>query len=180
MKNILAFAGSNSSTSINFKLVKYTSSLLTGAETTVLNMVNYPFPMYSQDLEKESGFSNSLGELHTDIQNSDGLLISVNEHNGHLSAYFKNLIDWLSRFNRGFLKDKKICLLSASPGKGGGKRANDLANQLFTMMGAEVITTFVLPSFNANFDAENNLITDEELDSALKAALTLFLDRVNQ
>ena len=180
MKKILAFAGSNSTTSINFKLVKHACSLITGAEITVLNMVNYPFPMYSEDLEKESGFSNSLGELHADIKNSDGLLIAVNEHNGGLSAYFKNLIDWLSRFNRGFLKDKKVLLFSASPGKRGGKSANDSAKQLFTMMGAEVVTTFSLPSFHTNFDSEHNHITDEELNSALKTALNLFLDRVNQ
>ena len=94
MATILAFAGSNSSTSINFKLVRFTTSQLEGHKTQLLNMTNFPFPMYSEDHEKEHGFSNSLVELKNDIQGADGIIISVNEHNGGLSAYFKNLIDW--------------------------------------------------------------------------------------
>jgi chromate reductase len=180
MKKILAFAGSNSSTSINFKLVKYACSLVPDKEINLLNMTNYPFPMYSEDLEKKSGFSNSLGELHSDIQNSDGLLISVNEHNGNLSAYFKNVIDWLSRFNRDFIKGQKIFLMSASPGKRGGIGAKESAAQLFTRMGAEVVTTFSLPSFKDNFNLEEGRISNEELDEILKKELQTFLDRVSQ
>ena len=57
MAQILAFAGSNSSSSINFKMVKYTTDLIEGHGIELLNMVNYPFPMYSEDLEREKGFS---------------------------------------------------------------------------------------------------------------------------
>lgn len=117
MKTILAFAGSNSSSSINLQLVRYACSLVKEVETNVLNMVNYPFPMYSQDLEKESGFSNSLAELHEEIVEAVGLIVSVNEYNGNLSPYFKNLIDWLSRFDKDFVRGQKVFLMSASPGK---------------------------------------------------------------
>lgn len=85
---ILAFAGSNSSTSMNFKLVKHTASLIQEHKVKLMNMANYPFPMYSEDYEKENGFSNSLVELKNEIGNVDGLIISVNEHNGNPSAYF--------------------------------------------------------------------------------------------
>ena len=65
---ILAFAGSNSSTSINHQLVTYAASLLNGHETTVYKMTRYPFPMYSEDAEKNEGFSNSIVELVGDIK----------------------------------------------------------------------------------------------------------------
>ena len=117
MATILAFAGSNSSTSINYKLVKYTASLIENHKISRMNMANYPFPMYSEDLEKENGFSNSLVEIMKDIQNSDGLIISVNEHNSNVSAYFKNFLDWLSRLDKQFLNGKKVLLMSNSPGK---------------------------------------------------------------
>ena len=96
MAAILAFAGSNSSTSINFRLVKLTASLVQDHEVQVLNMANYPFPMFSEDVEKQEGYSNSLVELKHDIQNADGLILSVNEHNGNPSAYFKNVLYSLS------------------------------------------------------------------------------------
>ncbi len=105
---ILAFAGSNSSTSINYNFVKYTADLVSGAEVQVLNMANFPFPMYSEDYENSKGFSNSLMELRDDIKNSQGLIISVNEHNSNPSSYFKNLIDWLSRLERNFFEGKQV------------------------------------------------------------------------
>ena len=166
---ILAFAGSNSSTSINHQLVTYAASLLNGHETTVYKMTRYPFPMYSEDAEKNEGFSNSIVELVGDIKKVDALLISVNEHNGGLSAYTKNLLDWLSRFDRKFLDGKKAVLLSASPGKGGAKSALAQAAKTLPYFGAEVVDTFSLPSFYQNFN--EGKIVDPTLDAALKTKL---------
>ncbi|WP_340201964.1 NADPH-dependent FMN reductase [Ascidiimonas sp. W6] len=176
MPKLLAFAGSNSSTSINFKLVKYACSSLSEVDINLLNLMHYPFPMYSEDLEKSSGFSNSLNELLREIKEADGLLIAVNEHNGNLSAYFKNVLDWLSRLDKTFVKDKKIFLLSTSPGKRGAIGAQEIANQLLGRMQAEIISTFSLPSFKDNFDTDKECITDKKLDDELMNSLQIFLD----
>ena len=174
---ILAFAGSNSSNSINYKLVRYTSSLVDSHQVQLLNMANFPFPMYSEDYEKEKGFSNSLMELRDDIKNSDGLIISLNEHNSNPSAYFKNLIDWLSRLERNFLAEKKVFLMSASPGGRGAIGALTLIEKLLPRFGAEVITTFSLPSFHQNFDSEKG-ITDAELADSHQSALEEFISQL--
>src|SRR5690606_4188850 len=120
MKTILAFAGSNSSASINHELVKYTVSQITNFNIQLLKMSEMPFPMYSIDTEKNDGYKNSLIELQRDIKKASALIISVNEHNGNPSTYFKNLIDWLSRLDRKFLDGKKVLLMSTSPGERGG------------------------------------------------------------
>ena len=60
MKTILAFAGSNSSTSINHALVKYTVSQIKNFDIQLLKMSEMPFPMYNIDAEKNEGFKNSL------------------------------------------------------------------------------------------------------------------------
>ncbi|MGI9552526.1 MAG: NADPH-dependent FMN reductase [Aurantibacter sp.] len=177
MATILAFAGSNSSTSVNFGLVKYTTGLITEHKVQLLNMANYPFPMYSEDVEKEKGYSNSLVELKNDIQKADGLIISVNEHNGNPSAYFKNLIDWLSRLERKFLEGRKILLMSASPGRGGGMGSLKVIEQLFPRFGAEIIATFSMPSFNHNFDVKTG-ITDKDLSLTHEKALKKFLNAI--
>ena len=125
MSYVLAFAGSNSSVSINYKLVKYTATLIKGVRLRDLS--KYPFPIYSQDAEKENGFSNSLVEFNNEIANSKGLIISVNEHNSYPSAYFKNTMDWLSRFDTKFLADKKILLMATSNGGRGAIGALEVA-----------------------------------------------------
>ncbi len=177
MATILAFAGSNSTTSVNFQLVKYTTAQVTNHEVQLLNMVNFPFPMYSFDHEKAKGFSNSLIEFKDDIQKADGLIISVNEHNGNVSAYFKNVIDWLSRLDRGFLKGKKILLMSCSPGGRGGVGALGIVEAIFTRFGAEIIATFSLPSFNDNFDDAKGIL-NTALAEKHSEALAAFLEKI--
>ncbi|WP_149275678.1 NADPH-dependent FMN reductase [Pareuzebyella sediminis] len=174
MGKILAFAGSNSSTSINFKLVKHTVNGIEGHRVQLLNMANFPFPMYSADYEKEQGYSNSLIEFKNDLGKAHGIILSVNEHNGHPSAYFKNLLDWLSRLERNFLKDKPVLLMSTSGGKRGGLASLEVSKNLLPRFGAKVVATFSLPSFDENF-SENEGIVDTELASAHQHALTVFL-----
>ena len=123
MKKIIAFAGSNSSTSINQKLVTYASTVVEGAEVKQIKLTDFPLPIFSEDLEKDSGYPEELAALHAEIKSHDALIISVNEHNGGISAFFKNILDWLSRIEYKFLEGKKILCLSASPGGRGGLTA---------------------------------------------------------
>lgn len=174
MATILAFAGSNSSTSINFQLVKHTVSIIEGHLVHLMNMANFPFPLYSADYEKEHGYSNSLVELKDDIAKADGLIISVNEHNGNPSAYFKNLLDWLSRLERNFLNEKPILLMSTSGGKRGGVSSMEVVKNMLPRFGAKIIATFPLPGFHDNFDSKMGIV-DPQLAEAHRAALDEFL-----
>ena len=171
MATILAFAGSNSSTSINYQLVKHTVSAFDTDKIQLINLANYPFPMYSEDHEREKGFSNSLVEFRDDIKKADALILSVNEHNGNPSAYFKNVLDWLSRLDRNFLESTPVLLMSTSPGKRGAIGALGVVENMLPRFGAEIIATFSLPSFNQNFDKEKG-IKDAELRDKHKEAIT--------
>jgi NAD(P)H-dependent FMN reductase len=55
MKNIIAFAGSNSKQSINKQLATYASSLVEDVNVTILDLNNYDLPLYGIDLENEKG-----------------------------------------------------------------------------------------------------------------------------
>ncbi|WP_373518631.1 NADPH-dependent FMN reductase [Pricia sp.] len=177
MATILAFAGSNSSTSINFQWVKHTVLLIEGHKIQLLDMANFPFPMYSADYEKEHGHSDALIALKDDIAKADGLIISVNEHNSNPSAYFKNLIDWLSRTERKFLNEKPILLMSTSGGKRGGAGALEVTKNLLPRFGAEIVATFPLPSFHENLVGTKGVV-DPELAKAHAAALKRFLAKL--
>tara|TARA_R110000868_G_scaffold145181_2_gene365177 strand:- start:89338 stop:89958 length:621 start_codon:yes stop_codon:yes gene_type:complete len=177
MASILSFAGSNSSVSINFKLVQYTTSLIKDHKVQVLNLANYPFPMYSYDEEKNNGFINSLIEFKNDINKSNGLILSVNEHNSNPSAYFKNVLDWLSRVDKNFLSETKIFLMATSQGKRGGSSSLELIEKLLPRFGGEIVATFSLPSYGFNFD-ESKGITDNVLTQRHQEALQLFLAKL--
>ena len=161
MATIIAFAGSNSSNSINYQLVKHTVSLVEGHDIQLINMSKMPFPMYSADYEKEHGFSNSLVELKNDINKASGLILSVNEHNSNPSAFFKNTLDWLSRIDRNFLNETKVFLMATSPGKGGAKHALKAINDMLPRFGATVTQTFSLPSFSEHFDITQRCIVND-------------------
>lgn len=174
MAKILAFAGSNSSTSINFKLVKYTISTIRDHDIQVMDMSKYTLPMFSVDLEKESGYANALVELKDDIQQADGLILSVNEHNGNPSAFFKNVLDWLSRVELKFLDNTKILLMSTSPGRRGASSSMTIINNSLPRFGGEVVATFSLPSFNHTFEKKKGII-EEELAKEHQQAVNSFL-----
>ena len=114
MSTILAFAGSNSSTSINHELVTYLTTQLKESTFELFKLSDMDLIVYSEDEQRENGFPSSINQIYKHIQAADGLLISVNEHNSNPSAFFKNVMDWLSRLDRKFLEGKKIFLLSAS------------------------------------------------------------------
>lgn len=177
MAAILAFAGSNSSTSINFKLVELTTSLVQNHDLQTLNMAEHPFPMFSEDLEREKGYPDALTGLKDQIAQADGIILSVNEHNGNPSAYFKNLLDWLSRLERNFLEGTKVFLMSTSGGKRGAKGSLGVIEGMLQRFGAEIVATFSLPSFYDNFSEDG--ILDEDLKAGHQHALQTFLDSLN-
>lgn len=175
MKKILAFAGSNSSTSINHALIENIASKITNADVTVIKLYDYSLPMYGEDIERNEGFPDPLKSLLQLVKEADGLVISVNEHNGTVSAYFKNVLDWLSRIEYKFLTDKKVFLSSASPGKRGAISAFEYAKGVLPRFGAEVIDGVNFPSFSENYSAEEKTITNLDLDSNINESIQAYV-----
>jgi len=175
MKRIMAFAGSNSSTSINQILVSYTANKITNHGINLIKLTDYPLPIYGEDLEKEKGYPEVLSDLLDEIRSHDALIISVNEHNGGISAFFKNVLDWLSRIEYKFLEGKKILLLSTSPGKRGAQSALEYTRGVLPRYNGEVVESLSFPSFAANFSVEENKVTNAELASGLDSVIQSFL-----
>ncbi len=178
MKKIIAFAGSNSKKSINAQLINHVATQITSASVSVIKLTDYEIPMYSIDEEMEKGFPVGVTMLKNKIAENDGLILSVNEHNGSVSAFFKNIIDWLSRVDRNYLSGKKILLMSTSPGARGGKNALEFAKGALPYMGGTVVESFSFPSFQENFDVETNTITNPTLALGVGEVIASFLQEV--
>ena len=121
--NVIAFAASSSSKSINKKLVTYASTLLTNASVEVIDLNDYELPLFSEDKENEIGKPELAKLFLKKIKDCDALIISFAEHNGTYSVAYKNLFDWCSRINPKVYQGKPMILLSTSPGPGGAGKA---------------------------------------------------------
>jgi chromate reductase, NAD(P)H dehydrogenase (quinone) len=161
---ILAFGASASKNSINKALAHYTAKQFEGHELDLIDLLDFSVPLYTVDLEKEQGFPASVLQLKEKIDRAELIVISLAEHNGSYTAWFKNLFDWLSRLESKFLQDKKVFLLATSPGARGGQTVLDTAIERFPRHGAHILESFSLPNFNHNFTSENGIVHAELKD----------------
>jgi len=152
----LFFSGSNSQKSINRSLIEALAQRAGYSNTNIIDLRNFPMPMYS-DTEEEKGIPHEAGSLLEIIENHDTLIIAVPEHNSGMPAFFKNIVDWMSRARKSYkvLSGKKVVLICASPGYGG---TNTLLNTKIVLeaIGAEVIEEITISHFFDNITIEDN------------------------
>jgi chromate reductase len=169
--NVLAFAASNSKKSINQQLVRYAASLLTDADTEILDINDYEMPLFSIDRENENGIHEAAHRFYKKIGEADALLISYAEHNGIFTAAYKNLYDWTSRIDSKVYQGKPMIMLATSPGARGGASVLAAAEQTAPFFGGDVKASLSVPSFFDNFDSKSGKISNPEIHAALELAL---------
>lgn len=172
MKKIIAFAGSNSKESINKKLAIYASGLISNAEITILDLNDFPLPLYGMDLENENGIPENAHKFIDILKTTDGIVLSLAEHNGAYTTVFKNLFDWLTRIEGKMFFNKPMLLMATSPGGRGGATVLEIAKGRFPFHDANITNNFSLPFFGDNFS--EGKITNKELDTELKNAVKEF------
>lgn len=170
---IIAFAGSNSTQSINKKLVTYTSGLFKEAETEILDLNDYEMPLFSVDKEKTIGQHELAKAFLSKIESADLLLLSLAENNGNYSVAFKNVFDWCSRIRKDVFQNKPMLLMGTSPGGRGAKGVLAIAGDNLPRYGAVIKNSFSLPMFNENFDTVAMKISNTELDGQLRDIVAL-------
>lgn len=147
MTKILAFAGSSRKDSVNKKLVKIaaTAAENAGANVTVVDLADYPMPLFNQDLEAEQGMPEKAREFKQLLIEHDGFLIASPEYNSAFSPLLKNVIDWASRAESKdepplqAYRGKFVSIMSASPGALGGLRGLVFLRMLLGNIGVTVL-----------------------------------------
>lgn len=173
---IFAFAGSSSSTSINKQLVKFVLNNFQKEEINLIDLNDYLMPVFSVDLEKK-GFPDEAHRFLKNIEECDVIICSLAEHNRSYSAAFKNIFDWCSRINVKVWQNKKMFLMTASPGGFGGGNVMAEAQKFFPQFAADIKETFSLPKFYENFDEENGVI-DPKLLADLNSKIQNFKKQI--
>lgn len=185
---ILAFAGSTREASFNKLLVKVAAdgARAAGADVTVIDLRDFPLPLYDGDLEAADGLPETAQKLKTLFLDHQGLLISSPEYNGGMSAVLKNTIDWVSRPAPGegglaAYKNKVAGLMGTSPGRLGGLRGLNHVRQILTNVGVLVLPKqHALGGAGQAFDEAGKLTEDDQLAavSSIGADLTKTLQRL--
>jgi NAD(P)H-dependent FMN reductase len=171
-QKIIAFAGSNSSQSINRKLVTATLEALEGYETHLLDLNDFEMPLYSIDREKANGIPDLAHQFRQWMHQADGIVCSMAEHNRSYTVAFKNILDWCSRVDMNIFAGRPMLLMSTSPGGFGGGNVMAAAKGFFPACSAQIVETFSLPSFGKHF-AEGQ-ITDSALHAEWLGKIQLF------
>ena len=173
---ILAFAGSTSRNSINRALVEHAaerllSDILPGAAVELLDLNDYEMPIYSIDREREFGIPAEAGEFFGKIGAADALLVSFAEHNGFVTAAWKNVFDWMSRIETKVWQGKPMVILAASPGKRAGARVLASQETSAPRFGGEVRSSLGIGEWSKAWDAGAKALARDEDAAALCDAL---------
>lgn len=162
---ILAFAGSARSDSWNARMVRIAAdgASAVGADVTILDLKDYPLPLFDEELERESGAPENAVKLKQLFLEHDGLLIASPEYNSSLTPLLKNTIDWVSRpgENEPMLaayQGKVAAIMAASPGGLGGLRGLVHVRSILSSIGVIVLPDQVTvpQAFNA-FNEDGDL-----------------------
>lgn len=162
---ILALAGSTRQASVNKKLICEAADLARqmGAQVILIDLKDYPMPLYDADLESEQGMPEKAKQLRQLMIESDAILIASPNYNGSLPGVLKNALDWASRTekarpSREAFRGKKFGLMSASPGRSGGSKGLNHLKEIIEDIGGCVIAQQVsIPFAHKAFDSNGCL-----------------------
>ena len=182
---ILALSGSIRKGSYNSRLLEIAvaGARQAGAEVTVLDLKEFPLPLFDEDLEKEQGTPENAAHLKSVFLDHNGLLIASPEYNSSITPLLKNTIDWVSRAtptepSLAAYRGKVASLMSASPGALGGLRGlvhvrSILGNIGVTVLPEQVAVMRASDAFSADgrLKDEKQQAQTESLGSGLASVL---------
>lgn len=179
---ILAFAGSTRTASYNKQLVRVAADAAraAGAEVTVLDLRDYPLPLFDGDLEEQQGLPENAKKLKAIFREHNALLIASPEYNSSITAVLKNTIDWVSRGETddepalAAYQGKTAALISASPGALGGLRGLVHLRAILGNIGVIVLPDQVaVPKAYEAFDDKGGLKDERTAKQVTRVAQSL-------
>lgn len=178
---ILAFAGSVRRDSFNRKLLRLAvaGAEEAGAEVTVVDLKDFPLPLFDQDDEAENGLPENARALKKLFVEHHALLIAAPEYNSSVTPLMKNTIDWVSRPVKGEpalvgFQGKVATLMSASPGALGGLRGLIQLRFILGNIGVIVLPEQIaIPTAHDAFDANGALKNERQATNVKNLATGL-------
>lgn len=182
---LLAFAASNSRSSINRTLVEYTLGLFRkefgfDMDVEILDLNAYEMPIYSIDRERENGVPNRAKDFFQKIGDADAVIVSFAEHNGTTTAAWKNLFDWMSRIDTGVWQERPMMIMAATPGARAGAGVLQHQTSLAPHFGGRVTAAVGVGRWQDTFDNSTGALTNAEDIAAIHKAVAGFTEVLRQ
>lgn len=185
---ILAFAGSTRAASYNKQLARFAAAAASaaGAEVTLLDLRDYPLPLFDGDLEDQQGLPENARKLKALFRAHDALLVASPEYNSSITAVLKNTLDWVSRAESddepplAAYHGKAAAIISASPGALGGLRGLVHLRAILGNIGVIVLPDQVaVPKAHEAFDDQGALKDERSARQVTRLAqgLVAFLQK---
>ena len=184
---VLAFAGSIRQDSFNKKLVRIAAENARefGAEVTLIDLKDYPLPLFDQDLEASTGLPENVMKLKKLFIEHHAFLIASPEYNSSITPLLKNTLDWISRpvpneAPMAAFQGKAASLLSASPGALGGLRGLVHLRAILGNIGVMVLPDQVaVPRAHEEFGSEG-LLKDARQQANIQHLCKKLVDTVRK
>ncbi len=139
---IFTLAGSNSSQSINQEVAKVLAKNLC---CFYYDTRRIDIPVFNRDKSFESEILN----LYNLMCEYEYIVLVLPEYNGNFSSFFKNIVDELSIKNKMFFQNKKVFIVTATPGSKAGVGVRKIAHTTFEYFGATVIGTYGIGEYES-------------------------------
>jgi len=165
---LLFFAGSSRAASHNRRLARLAATIAeaNGIAATLMELGDYPMPLYNGDLEASDGPPDNARKLKALMMVHGGVFIAAPEYNACITPLLKNAIDWISHVPpdegeepQQVFKTRVFALASASPGVLGGLRGLNTVRQMLELgLKALVLPDqFAVPRAQDAFDDHGHL-----------------------
>lgn len=183
MIKILVIPGSNRSGSYNTKLAAAAAKefALLGADVTRISLLDYPLPLYDEDLKTNDGIPTNVLKIANMIASHDGVFIASPEYNASISPLLKNMIDWVSTIHeldgRPIVPWKEVALAlgAASPGNLGGVRGLNHLRAVMVSIGSMVVSEQTLvPNAETAFSPYGSILSERANSSLINTCQALF------
>ena len=176
--NFLAFAGSLRTASLNKKLIRVVadSASAAGALVTLIDLRDFPLPLYDGDLEAAEGLPVNARRLKDLFIAHQGLLVACPEYNSSITAVLKNTIDWVSRQDGAepgtVPYDGKVAgLFSASPGNFAALRSLETTRGILLQLGVLVVPQRLAVARAHEAFTDTGAVREPAVKSALEAVV---------
>ncbi len=170
VSKLLAFAGSLRAASFNKKLVAIAAqgARAAGAEVTLIDLREFPMPLYDRDDEAEHGLPDNARAFKRLLFEHHGVLIATPEYNSQFPAVLKYVIDWSSRRENdekplAAFTGKVAGVMSASPGALAGLRGQALLRSQLAYLGMVIVPAQISVGRAGDaFDSEGGLKDEKQ------------------
>lgn len=135
---VLVMAASTRTGSVNQALARHiVAQLAASAPVEMIDLRNYPLPLYDGDLEARYGVPTAAAALAAEMASAEVLVLVSPEFNGAFSPLLKNTVDWVTRVDIAAFAHLRVLVASASPGRGGGANGVAMIRTWLSNMGID-------------------------------------------